>query len=1451
MAGFWDVFSDYIADQGPYQEAFQKVQVVKIRLDQGKGRMEAELESPAPIPYAQLTHVERQLREALSLRELTFSPHYPAQAFHSDCLQELLNQLGNEGLPINGFFQGCRCDLMEDQLRIYLTHGGQDFLEGIHCAQKLSELIHRQFGRQIQVSFDGVVELEPDSPLYQDTMEKARAETPAKLPVLAAAPKEKASGEAPAAAAPTKFTFEAKDLPFAPGSMVTLYGNAPKGALIEMSQVNIESGTVTVWGDVFKLDRRTSRDEKTLILTIFLTDYTGSYSAKIIGRLDKDKKIKALEALQVGDTVVLHGTVEFDRFDHETILRPDSIATVKKLPRRDDAPEKRVELHLHSTMSAMDGVTPADKLVERAWQFGHRAVAITDHGVVQAFPDCMKAVGKIRKKGGNIKVIYGVEAYFVDDVVQAVHGPAQGDFDRELIIFDLETTGLSAATERITEIGAVKLRGREIVDRFNTFVNPERAIPPKITELTGITDEDVRDAPSEREALEAFYAFCGGEEAVLVAHNAPFDTSFIRQAARRCRMPYQFTSIDTVILSRSLFPNLRKHKLDMVAKHLELGEFNHHRACDDAEMLAKIFQRMMELLSREKGCSRIEAINTSLAAVDVKRSPTYHQILLVKNLTGLKNLYKLVSTSHLDYYAKRPRIPRSKLNECREGLLVGSACEAGQLYRAIVEGKSWGDLCDIARFYDYLEIQPLGNNAFMVRNNTVPSEETLKEYNETIVRLGEKLNLPVVATCDVHFMDPGDAKFRAILMAGMGFSDADQQAPLYFRTTEEMLQEFAYLGKEKAYEVVVTNPNRIADLVDDIKPIPDGTFTPTIPGSEEDLQRITRQRAMDLYGYQGQVPELVSKRLERELGSIIKHGFAVLYMIAQKLVAKSEEGGYKVGSRGSVGSSFVATMAGISEVNPLPPHYYCPNCHYSEFITDGSVGSGFDLPEKNCPKCGTKYKQDGHDIPFETFLGFDGDKAPDIDLNFSGEYQSKIHKYTEELFGPTHVFKAGTISTVAEKTAYGYVKKYAQERGLVFTRAEEERLALGCTGVKRTTGQHPGGMVVVPSSHEVFDFTAVQRPADDANSDITTTHFDFHSLHDTILKLDELGHDVPTMYKYLEDMTGIDVNDVPMNDPQVMSLFLKPDALGVTAEEIDCSTGTLGIPEFGTNFVRGMLLEAKPKNFSDLLQISGLSHGTDVWLGNAQELIRNHTCTISEVIGTRDSIMTYLLHKGLEPKMAFKIMEITRKGNAPKLLTEEHMNAMREHGVPQWYIDSCLKIKFMFPKAHAAAYDIASIRLCWFKVHHPLAFYAVIFTVRGDDFDAQAAVEGKATTRRKIQNLMAMGNDRTAKDEGTLTMLQIIQECQARGIVFLPVDLYKSHYKLYRVVDGKIRLPFMALKGVGEAAAKGLYETAQRERFISADDIINRAGISSAILETLREAGALGGLPETSQVTFF
>lgn len=1449
---FRDFFANYM-DMGRIPPSILESKIHQLQIEAEERRLTLGLSFSELIDDDALIQTERELLgcKKLKLDRVTVRPKFPPAVFSAECFEGLVRRAKQQDFSINGSFTEAEAQVEGEQLRITLRHGGEALLRARHVDRLLQRLIEEEFGLLVQIEFDGVVEAakvqpvpiggySPAAPAPQERVKSEKHSPVGQVRPVQHAAALKSSREVEVREGATLMPA------ILPETARDIHGKLGKGAPIPIEKVTPDIGSTIIWGEIFALETKMTRDKSRKIYSINITDYTGSMTLKI---LQDANQCRQLDTLSVGTSIIVRGIVEYDKYDREVVLRPRGIATVEQVKVKDLAPEKRVELHLHTNMSSMDGVNAAGGLIARAAAWGHPAVAITDHGVAQAFPDAMNAAAKIKSKGGNIKVIYGVEAYFVNDLVPAVKGGDARDLEDEFISFDIETTGLSPNQERITEIGAVRLKGGEIVETFNTFVDPEKPIPSKITELTGITDAMVAGAPKEEEAIRAFYDFCG-ESAVLIAHNADFDTSFIRIAAQRHGMDFPYTYIDTVPMCRSLLKDIKNVKLDTVAKYLKLDPFNHHRASDDATVLGKIFAALLTRLKEDYGAQTVQDINTSLSGGDYKKLRTYHQIILVKNLVGLKNLYKLISLSHLNYFFKKPRIPKSVLMQYREGLLIGSACEAGELYKAVFNGQPWEELCQIADFYDYLEIQPLGNNAFMVREGMVPDEEKLKEFNRTIVKLGEKLNKPVVATCDVHFLDPKDADYRKILMASQGFSDADLQAPLYLRTTAEMLKEFEYLGKEKAYEVVVKNSNLIADMTEEIRPIPEGTYAPFIEGAEEQLNSICWKRAKEVYG--DPLPEIVQKRLDRELSSINKHGFSVLYMTAQKLVADSEAHGYLVGSRGSVGSSFVASMSGISEVNPLEPHYICPKCKRSEFITDGSYGSGFDLPPKKCPVCGTDYNRDGHTIPFETFLGFDGDKTPDIDLNFSGEYQSGAHRYTETLFGKDHVFKAGTIATVADKTAIGYVKKYEEEKGAVYHRAEELRLAQGCTGIKRTTGQHPGGMVVVPKGYEIYDFCPVQHPANDQNSDNITTHFDFHSIHDTICKLDELGHDVPTIYHYLEEYTGIPVMDVSMSDPEVMSLFNSTEALGVKPEDIDSETGTLSLPELGTPFVRQMLLDSKPKTFSDLLQISGLSHGTDVWLGNAQDLIKSGTCTISDVIGTRDSIMTYLLLKGLEPKMAFKIMEITRKGKAPVLLTDEHKKAMREHNVPEWYIESCLKIKYMFPKAHAAAYMISTLRLGWYKVHRPVEYYAAYFTVRGEDFDAAVVVKGKEAVRAKMLEIQQKGKEASAKDNASYATLQIVNEMLARGIEVLPIDIYKSDARKYLVEDGKIRLPFGSLPGVGGAAAASL--AAARENggeFISVDDFQARAKVGKAVIETLKETGAFQGLPDSSQMTLF
>lgn len=1456
MKTLGEVFNPYLADK-PLADDISSAELLKLNINSNNRSITMTAKFGGLVLRDNLFAAEKQISKSeLNLGSVRINPIYDSELFSADYFPELYKAVKRDIPSINGTLNNAFVTYEEGNLQITLNNGGKSLLDAKGFDKALKRLVAEEFSLEINIIYTGTLEVDGQSEEYMQTMKNVAEKIERQK--IEESVHDTASNEAVTKAVKEKRNSDAVQeievregkflLPqIVEASIKPFYGRSIRGKIEPISTIVADTGRIVVWGDIFDIEKKVTKSGDKNIFVIDITDYSGSTSVKVFGTI-KDTAI--LDNLKKGDTVVVQGDVEYDRYAGELMLIARSIGTANKVKVVDKAEEKRVELHMHTNMSQMDAVTSAGDLVKRAADWGHPAVAITDHGVAQAFPDAMKAADKINKDGEKIKVIYGTEAYFMDDLVESVSGKSEEPLDGTFICFDIETTGLSANRDKITEIGAVKVENGQITDTFSTFANPGMPIPAKITELTGITDAMVKDAPSQSEAVSAFLEFAGDN--VLVAHNAPFDTSFIRKACENMNREYNYTSIDTVAISRAILTDIKNCKLDTVAKYLRLGDFNHHRATDDAEMLARIFINLCTRLKDDYNITKTNEINTQIAGGgDFKKLPTYHQIILVKNLTGLKNLYKLISYAHLTYFYKKPRIPKSELVKHREGLIIGSACCAGQLYQAILLGKPWPEIKAIASFYDYLEIQPAGNNNFMIREGRFANEAELHEIDKTIVKLGKELGKPVCATCDVHFMDPKDADYRKILMAGQGFKDAEDQAPLYLRTTAEMLKEFEYLGKEKAYEVVVKNPRKIADMCESIRPIPKGTFPPNIEGAEEELVSITWERAKAKYG--DPLPEIVKARLDKELNSITTYGFSVLYMTAQKLVADSEAHGYLVGSRGSVGSSFVATMSGISEVNPLCPHYICPKCKHSEFITDGSYGSGFDMPPKNCPECGTLMDQDGHEIPFETFLGFKGDKVPDIDLNFSGEYQSKSHRYTEELFGKNNVFKAGTISTVAEKTAIGYVKGYANDKGMILHKAEIKRLALGCTGVKRTTGQHPGGMVVVPRTSEVYDFCPVQHPANDMKSDNITTHFDFHSIHDTITKLDELGHDVPTIYHYLELYTGIPVMKVSMSDPEVMSLFTSTKALGVTPEDIGSETGTFSLPECGTSFVRGMLVEAKPKTFTDLLQIAGLSHGTGVWLGNAQELIHNHTCDISSVIGTRDSIMTYLMHKGLEPGMAFKIMEIVRKGNATKLLTEEHFKAMRDNNVPEWYIDSCMKIQYMFPKAHAAAYMIATLRLGWYKVHKPVEYYAAYFTVRSENLDGVVLMQGHQAVknRMKLIKQKQSAHESSTKEDQEYATLQIVNEMLARKIEVLPVDIYKSEAKMFKVEDGKIRLPFSTIPGLGESAAISLAESGKVNTYLSIEEMQIKTKVSKSIIESLKNIGALEGLPESSQMSLF
>ncbi|WDM02768.1 PolC-type DNA polymerase III [Alicyclobacillus cycloheptanicus] len=1200
-----------------------------------------------------------------------------------------------------------------------------------------------------------------------------------------------------------------------------------------------EMRSVVIEGRVFKAEHRNLPSGRSLY-QFNITDDTDSITAKFF--TNNARQVEALEPLKDGVYLRMQGQVQFDTYNKEIVFMAQDIQPIDPPQRLDTAEEKRVELHLHTPMSALDGVTPVSALIKQAAKWGHKAIAITDHGVVQSFPEAY-SLGKKH----DIQVILGLEAYVVDDGTPIVYHPDDRSLDEAsaYVVFDTETTGLNAREDTLIEIAAVRMKGRNIVDTFSTLIDPERPLSAKITELTGISNDMLVGQPKMKDALVRFREFSEG--AILVAHNAEFDVGFLAQCGLRAGLAdWKPPVIDTLALARALYPGEKNYRLKTLTQKFNVELVNHHRALADAEATAKVFAHMQEALATN-GIDTLTKLLDISGSADVSRVRPFHATILVQNKTGLRNLYELVSLSHTEYLYRTPRIPKSELVPRREGLLIGTACQNGELIQAFLRGKSVEEIEEICEFYDYLEIQPPSHYENLLREEMVQSYESIRDMHRQILEIAHRLHKPVVATGDVHFLNPEDGIYREVFLQSQHGVEGSKQPPLYLRTTDEMLEEFRYLG-DAAKEVVVDNPTAIAAQIEDVRPIPTELYTPVIDGAEDEIRSLSYSKAREMYG--DPLPDIVEQRLQKELNSIINNGFSVIYLIAHKLVTKSLSDGYLVGSRGSVGSSLVATMTDITEVNPLPPHYLCPSCKYSEFIQDGSVGSGFDLPPKDCPQCGTPLNKDGQDIPFETFLGFEGDKVPDIDLNFSGEYQPRAHKYTEELFGRDHVFRAGTISAVAEKTAYGYVRKFAEERGLVLRNAEIDRLVAGCTGVKRTTGQHPGGQVVVPAHVSIYDFTPVQYPADDKTAGTLTTHFDYHSgLESCLLKLDILGHDDPTVIRMLQDLTGVDPKTIPLNDPLVLGLFSGTETLGVKPEDIRSVTGTYAIPEFGTKFVRQMLEDTRPTTFSELVRISGLSHGTDVWLNNAQELIRNGTATLSEVICARDDIMVYLIYKGLEPGRAFKIMESIRKGKGVK---EEDAEYMRSFGVPEWYIESGRKIKYMFPKAHATAYVLMAMRIAWFKIHHPLAFYATYFTVRADDFDVALMASGRSAIERKIEEIEQKGNGALPKEKSLLTVLEVALEMVVRGFKFLPVDLYESHATQFRIIgDDSLLPPFGAIAGVGEAAAKNLMAAREEGPFLSIEDLQSRSRVSKTVIEILDGLGCLNGLPETNQLSLF
>lgn len=1433
---------DKVSLSAPLQEVFRETTVLSLTIHRKEREIVTEIAADEVIPPLYWEKLRKEMMQQLpGVKEVHIFPKYQLldkepKAVLADFWDTIRSHVAAQSKVCSGVISDAEWDYQDGKMQIFVKHNMAYYLSQKKLDDAVAKLVQEETGLAMSVQFKNVQSSEEDRARME---QEQRTKTEELLQQIASATQ---------AAEQAKVSAEVGAVSEAVSRGI-LFGKEFTGTPVKIVDTKIPGESVIVEGNIFNIEPREIKGEK-YIVSFDITDKSDSTTVKFfVKRSVFDNELK--DKIKKDAYLRVQGEVQFDKYAKEINIMAKAIMTAQAPPpRMDTAEEKRVELHLHTQMSSMDGVTPVKTYIKRAIEWGHKAIAITDHGVVQAFPDAMNAADK-----SDLKVIYGVEAYLIDDLGNAVFSPRGQNLDDTYVVFDIETTGLSKEKEMITEIGAVKVADGKIIDRFSTFVNPQRPISAEITKLTGITDDMVKDAPTIENVLPEFLKFC--EDTVLVAHNASFDTGFIRIAAERAGLgELHHTIVDTLELARALLPELNKHKLDIVCEHLGVTLNGHHRAVNDAEATAEVFIKFLDMLAEKKVFTLDEINVLASRTVNYKKLRAYHAIILVKNYTGLRNLYELVSMAHIDYFFRRPRIPKSKFMQMREGLILGSACEAGELYRALLDGEPKQRIEELVHFYDYLEIQPLGNNKFMIdspRVENIHSMEDIKNMNRKIVELGETYGKPVVATCDVHFIDPDDAAYRKIIMAAEGFPDADNQPPLYFRTTDEMLAEFDYLGEEKAREVVITNTNLIADQIEKIKPIPDETFPPKIEGADEQLRQICMDKAHSIYG--DPLPPLVQERLETELNSIISNGYAVLYIIAQKLVWKSVADGYLVGSRGSVGSSFAANMAGITEVNSLPPHYVCPNCKYSDFDSDlvksyaMEEASGCDMPDMNCPKCGTLMHKDGHDIPFQTFLGFEGDKEPDIDLNFSGEYQQTAHAYTEELFGVGHVFKAGTIGTLADKTAYGFVKKYFDEREITAHNAEITRLMNGCTGVKRTTGQHPGGLMVVPSDHNIYEFCPIQRPANDVNSTVTTTHFDYHSISGRLLKLDLLGHDDPTVIRMLYDLTGVNPQTVPLGDPATMSLFESPAALGVTAEEIGCETGTLGIPEFGTKFVRGMLLDTKPKTFADLLRISGLSHGTDVWLGNAQTLIENGTITLKETISTRDSIMIYLINKGVDKKKSFKIMEKVRKG---KGLTDEDIADMKAANVPDWYIESCQKIKYMFPKAHAAAYVMMAFRIAYFKINYPEAYYATYFTVRAcDDFDYSCMCKGMDVAKAAMREIHAKGMEATAKDKAKMTVLELIVEFYARGFKFLPIDLYKSDSRKFIVTEEGLIPPFNSLQGLGTNAAQSIVDGRAAGEFHTIEELKERTSLGRSLIDLLKENGVLNGIPETNQLSLF